>query len=47
MSTMQDVKDAKARYDNHCERHRCRIGKCDQRRWLWLAYQQTGENWGR
>jgi hypothetical protein len=43
---MATIRTAKGKYEDHVEKHRCRIGKCDERRELWLTYMRQGELWG-
>ena len=45
-ATMATIRSAKYKYEEHVEKHRCRIGKCDERRELWLKYMREGEIWG-
>ena len=40
------VSDAKNEFNDHCTAHKCKIGTCDDRRNLWLAYMHAAEVWG-
>lgn len=46
MSSIQNIRAAKYRFNEHCENHRCRIGECDLRKQLWLDYMRSAEHWG-
>jgi hypothetical protein len=47
VSTIADIKIAKARWEDHQARHHCITGDgCPERVRLWLAYQAAGAAWG-
>lgn len=40
------VRAAKFRFEDHCGTHMCRIGQCEERKALWLAWMREAEIWG-
>ena len=51
MSTLYDIKDAKADYEQHNHTHRCTASdyssrRCPGRTAAWVAYMRVADRWG-
>lgn len=46
MTTIGDIRAARAAHEEHVATHKCRPGECELRKRLWLHYQKTAERWG-